>query len=257
VSDSLQIRAFDGSSWSAGDNASWSPFTVTVPANNVPVVTTSNKNASHGQSLALSSLLSVSDADGDAITKYQLWDGTGDPASGRFVINGVIQAQRAVIEITAGQFAQTSFVAGAVNDSLQIRAFDGISWSAGDDASWSPFAVSVPAYTLPAVTTADTTAGHGQSLALSSLFSVSDPDGDTITKYQLWDSTADPSSGHFVVNGTPQPERAVIDITAAQLAQTTFLVGTAGDNLQIRAFDGYSWSAADNASWAPFHITAT
>ena len=46
----------------------------------------------------------------------------------------------------------------------------------------------------------------------------------------------------------------MIDITPAQLAQTSFLAGTVGDSLQIRAFDGYTWSAADSAAWAPFHI---
>jgi hypothetical protein len=29
------------------------------------------------------------------------------------------------------------------------------------------------------------------------------------------------------------------------------------DALQIRAFDGIAWSAADNASWSPFHIAVS
>jgi len=40
----------------------------------------------------LSSLVSVSDADNDTITKYQLWDGSRDPNSGHWVVNGVAQA---------------------------------------------------------------------------------------------------------------------------------------------------------------------
>jgi len=94
-------------------------------------------------------------------------------------------------------------------------------------------------------------------MALSSLFTVSDADNDTITAYQVWDATADPSSGHFVINGVAQPERAVNNLLPSQIAQTRFLVGTIDDNIQIRAFDGYSWSAADSAHWSPFHITAT
>jgi hypothetical protein len=257
VSDTLQIRAFDGAVWSASDNASWAPFTVTPAPNVAPVVTTANKSTTAGQTLALSSLFSVSDFEGDAITKYQLWDSTSDPLSGHFVISGVAQPARAVIDITAAQLAATSFVTGTVNDMLQIRAFDGISWSASDSASWAPFTVTPAPNNAPVVTTADTSAGHGQTLALSSLFSVSDADGDAITRYQLWDSTSDPLSGHFVVNGVAQPERAVIDLTPSQIAQTSLLVGTLGDNLQIRAFDGFTWSAPDSASWAPFHVTAT
>jgi hypothetical protein len=38
------------------------------------------------------------------------------------------------------------------------------------------------------------------------------------------------------------------------LAQTSFVTGSAADSLQVRAFDGHDWSAADNAAWAPFHL---
>jgi len=253
VSDSLQLRAFDGIAWSASDTAAWAPFAVSVPAYTPPVVTTADVNTTANQSLALSSLFSVSDPNGNAITKYQLWDSTRDPLSGHFTVNGVAQAAGTVIEITAAQLAQTAFVTGKVSDNLQIRAFDGNKWSASDTAAWAPFAVSVPDHP-PVVTTGTVTAQHGRTLALSSLFSVSDADGDAITEYQLWDSTRDSTSGHFVVGGVAQAAGTVIDITAAQLAQTSFLTGTVGDWLQIRAFDGISWSASDTAAWSPFHI---
>jgi hypothetical protein len=256
ISDNLQVRAFDGISWSAADTASWSPFTIGV-LNSPPVVGTSNVTRQHSQTLALSSLFSASDSDGDPITKYQLWDSNRDPNSGYFMVNGVAQAAGTIIDVTAAQLAQTFFVTGIVNDSLQIRAFDGIDWSAGDNASWAPFTVSVPAYTSPSVTTADINTTPGQTLALSSLFSVNDPDGDNMTRYQLWDSTADPNSGHFVVNGVTKSASTVIDVTAAEFSQTNFLTGTLGDALQIRAFDGTSWSAADNLAWAPFHINVS
>lgn len=257
VGDGLQIRAFDGKAWSAADNATWSPFNVTVPADHAPVLTTANVTKSHLQTIALSSLFSVTDADGDAMTQYQLWDSTRDPASGHFVINGVAQAAGTVITINATDLANTSFVTGSVGDSLQIRAFDGISWSAADNASWAPFNVTVPANRAPVVTTADLNRTANQTLALSSLFSVNDADSDSMTRYQLWDSTADPASGHFAINGVAQASNTVIDISAAQLSQTTFVTGTLGDALQIRAFDGIAWSAGDTASWSPFHIAVS
>jgi hypothetical protein len=172
------------------------------------------------------------------------------------MVNGVAQAASTVIDITAAQLAQTSFVTGtSVSDSLQIRAFDGMDWSDGDNAAWQPFTVTVATpYTAPIASTHDINTTPGQTLALSSLFSVSDADGDSMTRYQLWDSTVDPNSGHWMVNGVAQAASTVIDITAAQFAQTSFLTGTVGDSLQIRAFDGVSWTAADTAAWAPFHI---
>jgi Ca2+-binding RTX toxin-like protein len=254
LGDSLQIRAYDGALWSAADTASWAPFTVTVP-DAAPAVSTNNVSKTHFQTTALSGLFSVTDADGDAMTRYQLWDSTRDPNSGHFEINGVAQAAGTIIDVSAAQLAQTTFVAGTVNDDLQIRAFDGIAWSAADNASWSAFTVSVPAYTAPHVTTGPVNAAIGQTIALSSLITVSDADGDTTTRYQLWDSTANPLSGHWVVGGQTQAAGTVIDITAAQLGQTSFVAGRVNDNLQVRAFDGRSWSDADNAAWAPFTVS--
>ena len=254
VNDDIQIRAFDGHAWSAADTANWAPFTLGPTVNNPPVVTTANIRATAGQSITLANLISVSDADGDAMTRYQLYDVTSDPNSGHFVINGAIQSARITLDITATQAAQTSFVAGTVNDDIQIRAYDGQAWSAADTANWAPFTLGPTVNNPPLVTTVDHTASPGQSLSLASLISVSDADGDAMTRYQLYDVTSDPSSGHFVVNGVAQSARIVIDLTAAQAAQTSFLTGTVDDDIQIRAFDGHAWSAADTANWSPFHI---
>jgi hypothetical protein len=255
VGDNLQVRVSDGLAWSAADSANWAPFTITVPANHAPVVTTQTERVAAGQTIALSSLISVSDADGDAMTRYQLYDNSSDPNSGHFVVNGVVQPAHQTIDLTAAQAAQTSFVTGTVDDDLQIRAFDGISWSAADSANWAPFTVGPLVNHPPVVTTGKVTALRGQTIALSNLISVSDADGDTMTRYQLYDATSDPNSGHFMLNGQALPAGTVIDLTAAQAAQTTFVTGRVNDNLQIRAFDGISWSAADSADWAPFTVT--
>jgi hypothetical protein len=257
VNDDLQIRVFDGLAWSAGDSADWAPFTVTVPANHAPLVTSSDTRVAGGQTIALSSLVSVSDADGDAMTRYQLYDNSSDPNSGHFVVGGQEQGSRMAIDLTAAQAAQTSFVTGTVNDNLQIRVFDGLAWSAADSADWAPFNIGPAVNHAPVLTTADTRIAAGQTLALSSLVSVSDGDGDAMTRYQLYDNSSDPNSGHFVVNGQVQASRMVIDLTAAQAAQTSFVTGTVNDNLQIRVFDGRAWSAADSADWAPFNIGPT
>jgi hypothetical protein len=86
------------------------------------------------------------------------------------------------------------------------------------------------------------------SLAASSLFSVSDADGDAITSYHFWDSTAGATSGHFEINGVAQGTNQAIDVSAAQLSQTTFQTGTTADDLWVQAFDGTAWSA-----WQEFH----
>jgi len=44
-------------------------------------------------------------------------------------------------------------------------------------------------------------------------------------------------------------------VPAASLNGLSFVVGTASaDNLQVRAYDGVNWSAADGTAWAPFNV---
>ena len=73
-----------------------------------------------------------------------------------------------------------------------------------------------------------------------------------MTAYQFYDATAGVSSGHFVVNGVAQAAGQTIDVTPAQLAQTTFVAGhSATDHLMVRAFDGTTWS-----DWKQFDLTS-
>ena len=240
-SDDLWVRAFDGFDWSE-----WKEFHVNAPVEARPVVTAPDFAASHNQDIAASALFSVTDGDGDAITKYQFWDSTTDPASGHWVVNGMVQGTNQAIDVTAAQLAQTTFQSGSGSDDLWVRAFDGFDWS-----EWKEFHVNAPVEARPVVTAPDFAASHNQDIAASALFSVTDGDGDAITKYQFWDSTTDPASGHWVVNGMVQGTNQAIDVTAAQLAQTTFQSGSGSDDLWVRAFDGFDWS-----EWKEFHVNA-
>ena len=240
-SDDLWVRAFDGFDWSE-----WKEFHVNAPVEARPVVTAPDFAASHNQNIAASALFSVTDGNGDAITKYQFWDSTTDSASGHWVVNGMVQGTNQAIDVTAAQLAQTTFQSGSGSDDLWVRAFDGFDWS-----EWKEFHVNAPVEARPVVTAPDFAASHNQNIAASALFSVTDGDGDAITKYQFWDSTTDPASGHWVVNGMVQGTNQAIDVTAAQLAQTTFQSGSGSDDLWVRAFDGFDWS-----EWKEFHVNA-
>jgi len=100
----------------------------------------------------------------------------------------------------------------------------------------------------PVITALNATLTHNQSIAASSLFTATDPDGQTITTYALKDVTG---NGHFVVNGVVQATNVEIDLTAAQLAQTTYQSGSGSDQISIRASDGTLWSA-----WQTITVTA-
>ncbi len=259
ISNALQVRAFDGSNWSAGDAAAWAPFNVNIssaPPPSLPVVTTSNLTELPGQTLAPSSLFAVTDPGGHPITEYEFWDSTRDPNSGHFYLNGAQQAPATIIEVPASQLSQLTFVTGTVSNALQVRAFDGSNWSAGDAAAWAPFSLNIAAPPPPVMTTSNFGTPPNQTFAAASLFAVSDPNGYAITEYQFWDSTRDPASGHFYINGVQQAPGTVIDVPASQLGAVTFVAGTVSNALQVRAFDGVSWSAGDTAAWAPFSVTA-
>jgi hypothetical protein len=60
----------------------------------------------------------------------------------------------------------------------------------------------------------------------------------------LYDNTTAATSGHFVVAGNAQAAQSVIIVTAAQLAQTTFVAGSSGsDDLFVAAWDGKASSS--------------
>ena len=71
------------------------------------------------------------------------------------------------------------------------------------------------------------TASPAQSFQFSSLFTGNDADGNALT-YYLYDSNTAANSGHFVVNGKEVPAQTIYKVTAAQLAQTTFVAGANG-----------------------------
>jgi len=239
ISDDLWVRAFDGTQW-----GTWQEFHVNVPANHTAVATASDFAATHNQKIAASNLFSASDTDGDAITKYQFWDSTDDALSGHFVVGGIAQGTNQNIDVTAAQLASITFQSGSGSDDLWVRAFDGAAWG-----GWAEFHVNAPVNVVPVAAASDVTTMHYQNLAVTSLFNVSDANGDTITKYQFWDSTDDTASGHLMVGGIAQGVNQNIDVTAAQLSSTTFQSGSASDDLWVRAFDGTQWG-----NWKEFHV---
>ncbi len=141
-SDDLSVMAYDGQAYSG--NTSFTPFHVTVGPNHAPVVTVASANvpAAAGQTFAASSLFSVTDAENDPLT-YFLYDGSPAANSGHFVVNGTTIAAQTVVALSAGQVAQTTFVAGAggSSDDLSVMVYDGQAYSG--NTSFTPFHVNV------------------------------------------------------------------------------------------------------------------
>ncbi len=241
-SDQLWVRAATGDSWS-----DWVPFTVSAP-DAAPVATAADIIATKGEVFQAADLFHATDSDaGDTISEYQFWDSTSADDSGYFTVNGVKQAAGQNITIDASQLANTQFHTDSGSDQLWVRAYDGQVWG-----NWVGFNVNAPINHAPVAAATDHVIAKGATVDASSLFTVTDQDGDTITHYQFWDSTADESSGHFAVNGVAQNAGAAIDVAASDLSHVSFVAGIGSvDDLWVRAFDGLSWGA-----WQEFHVSA-
>ena len=93
----------------------------------------------------------------------------------------------------------------------------------------------------PVTTASNVILDHSQtSVAASSLFAVNDPEGDTITQYDVWNSGT--GGGHFELNGQALGANQHNYVTAAQLSQLSYVAGTGADTLWVRASDGTKWS---------------
>jgi hypothetical protein len=151
------VSAFDGTSWSAIKE-----FHVTALPDRPPVVTASGMTLPGATKVAIGSLFTASDPDGDAITMYTVYDNTLNPNTGHLLVNGVAQAKLLYqpIYLTAQQFAQTTFQTGASgSDDVYVSAFDGTSWSA------------VKEFHVGAVNNAPITIGTGQTVEIASSYS--------------------------------------------------------------------------------------
>jgi hypothetical protein len=191
----------------------------------------------------LSGLLSVTDADGDAIQRWQVWDAT--PGNGAIVKGGVRMADIGLTDLTAAEFATASYGSAGGYDQLWARAFDGTDWSA-----WTSFWVVAPVNTAPVVNAPFAFLNRtNANPALSSLWSLSDADGDTAQRWQIWDATA--GNGAIQVGGVDRPAQSLVDLTAGEFATANYRSAGGWDQIWVRAFDGFDWSA-----WTQTYVVA-
>ncbi len=240
--EQVWVRAYDGMAWSAWKN--WNMTTALHIPNAAPVVTAGPYTATLGQSVGAASLFSVTDADNDAITAYEFWDST--TGNGHFSVNGVQAGVNVAIPVTAAQLASTTFEAsGAIgNDLVWVRASDGQTWS--DWKSWTVNSWPHATNANPVVAAQASGLLRGESLSAAMFFSTTDADNDAIAAYEFWDDVS--GGGHWAVNGVQQAAGTAIAVSAADLANTTYVGGAnAGtEQVWVRASDGMGWSGWKN-----------
>jgi Ca2+-binding RTX toxin-like protein len=142
----------------------------------------------------------------------------------------------------AWQYATSGSVEGMTT--AQIRSV-----LAGTGFGSAPQAIDIGTLVnhTPVVSATDHVLTFDQTVDASALFSVTDADGDTLTQYEFWDSTA--GGGHFAIDDVEQGVNVTIAVSATDLANTQFASAstTSTDQVWVRANDGHAWS--DWKSW--------
>ena len=129
-SETMWVRAFDGSDWS-----SWDSFSFTTLPNNAPMATINDHILHTNEWSQASSWISYSDADANPATQYQFWDGGGNANSGYFwtAAHGQ-EAAGGAITVNPADLGNVWVRGGAAagSETMYVRAFDGIDWSSWD-----------------------------------------------------------------------------------------------------------------------------
>jgi hypothetical protein len=241
-SDLVWVRASDGQAW--GEWKSWTMNSWPHAQNAAPMVSASSAQLLTNGAAAAASLFSVTDADGDAMTRYEFWDDVN--GGGYWRVNGVQQGAAQTIPVSAADLAATEYVAGASGGTEQVwvRAHDGLEWSAW--RAWNmTSALHIPNAAPVVGAAAAQTVLLGSASDASTLFSASDADGDAVVRYELWDSTA--GNGYWSVSGIAQAVNSAIAVTNLEDAQFIGASAAGSDLVWARAHDGQSWS--DWRSW--------
>jgi hypothetical protein len=129
-SETMYVRAFDGTDWSA-----WDSFNFTTLPNTPPVATINDHSLQTSEWSQVAGWLSYSDADSDAATQYQFWDDGTAANSGYFwTPNNAHNPAGTAITVAASDLNNVWVQGGQTpgSETMYVRAFDGHDWSAWD-----------------------------------------------------------------------------------------------------------------------------
>jgi hypothetical protein len=238
--DTLYVRVNDGTLWSVWSSFTAQAFTPTPPS----LAVSGDASASSGQTLALSSLVTISDPDSVGYQTLQLWDSDGTTTGGEFLINGVAQTGNQAINVPSGANVVFDAGTGSGTDTLWARLIQ----SNGTATGWKEFSVSVPAPTVNVSGIANATTG--EVINLASLVTVSDPSNATY-QLQLWDSDGTTTGGEFLINGVAQTGNHAINVPSG--ANVVFDAGTSArtDTLWAQIIQ----SNGTASGWEEFSVT--
>ncbi|MGA2043831.1 MAG: NF038122 family metalloprotease, partial [Roseiarcus sp.] len=237
--------------WSVTDGTNAFSATSQIAVDRAPVASNDAASDSAGSTLTTTPASGVlsndTDLDGDSLTVT----GVSDASHGNGAVGQSLAGAYGHLTIFAnGAYSYAADLTTAINAvSPGNPRVDSFTYAVSDGSGGTASAtLNISVYRPPVVTVSNvtTTVAHA-SVAASSLFAASDPDGRTIATYGFINT----GGGYFVLNGVAQPSNKEIDVTAAQLSQLAYQsVAGSADTLEIRAYDGAIWSG-----WNSFVVT--
>ncbi|SHL52954.1 Tryptophan-rich Synechocystis species C-terminal domain-containing protein [Bradyrhizobium lablabi] len=198
----------------------------------------------------------IANAGGSAVAGDELYingqqSGTVDGGLVAVSWNNVTKSLNLVGNISIAAYetllSEITYQDAGTDSSTGSHPLRNVSWTVNDGTSNLSTTSQIAIDRAPVVTAANVVLDANlTTVATSSLFAASDPDGDAIASYALKDA----GNGHFVLNGVVQANNQEIDVTAAQLSQLTYQTAGGTDLLQVRVNDGTLWS-----TWQSFSVT--
>ena len=215
-----------------------------------PAATISGQNfkVPEYHAVELASYISVANPRGDAITQYGFYD-AGGTSNGHLMVNGVAQPAGQWIYVNANELSSVQYVGGSSpgQQSLYVDLFDA---STGSWSSYASFTARTIAATPPTVEVQNVRVPVNGSIAAASLItSISNPDGDSLTRYGFFDAGGN-NNGHFLVNDAAQPEGQWIYTGTNDVSSVTYEGGSSPGHqtLYVEVYDASTsqWSAASS-----------
>ncbi|MBL8697813.1 MAG: choice-of-anchor D domain-containing protein, partial [Alphaproteobacteria bacterium] len=233
--DTIRVELNDGL------ESSFPEFTIaTTRANFAPTITSLNATLQGETATPLTSLFSVSDADGDPITRYRFQSLGGSLMSGRIEVDGQVKAPSEIFEATPAQLATALVTAidSASPYTIFMQANDGTGWTPWQFVNFNVVASSNAA---PRFSGNAQTAGLGQLRELSAFVTAVDPEGDAIQRYRVTDLEA--GGAQIEIAGTPLAANVRRELTPAEFAAAMLRGGSSsGTNVfGFEAYDGIRW----------------
>ena len=244
-SETVSFQAYDGRFWS---NVSAADI-FTVAANlRPPEVVFTGQSILSSEAVQIMDLVETSDPDGYPITAYYVIDRSTNGNGGYLSMDGVRLTSGVFHWFKAEDIDRLWYVGGmaAGSETVTVRVYDGAFWSAPSHGTMT----SIYNMYRPDAIANDRGALTNSSVLIETLFGFSDQDGNTMKKFEIFDTGVLGTGGYFTYNGQQLAHSTWHTFDVSEIKNVAYVAGSVFDSevFRVRVFDGRYWSYADEGT---------